>query len=172
MIEDMPKPKVKPDRESWHKWFGRILLEVSMAVFLFYAVVQFSDRINSYQRAMVSADSWFRVNEVFVPDHAWGSNPPVIYDRAILENFRGFFVVEVQKQLENGLWWSACSGSGVSDYETGEIIPDNTVTWVWFVNRQCAVPPGIYRLRTSWEMKRPGWPIKAVVSVSNTFTVY
>jgi hypothetical protein len=121
---------------------------------------------------MVPADAWFRVNEIFVPDHERGSNPSMIYDRMILEPFRGFFVVEVQQQLENGLWFSACSGSGMSDYEVGEAIKDSTVTWEWFILRACPVPPGTYRLRVSWELKKLGWPSKEAVALSNVFKVY
>lgn len=146
--------------------------EAIIAFLLFYMVIQLSERFAQQQQAMVPADAWFRVNEVFVPDHKSGSNPALIYDRTILENFRGFFVVEVQQQLDNGLWFSICSGSGLSDYEVGEAIPDNTVTWDWFVTRPCDVPPGTYRVRTSWELKRIGWPTKEAVSLSNVFKVY
>lgn len=157
---------------TWTAWVWHRIVEATMALLLFYAVVQLSERMNQQERESLPASSWFKVNEIYVPDHAQGSNPPVIYDRTVFALFRGFFVVEVQKQLDNGLWWSACSGSGVSDYEPGEAIPDNTVTWEWFVTRPCPVPPGIYRLRVSWEMKVPGWPTKNTVALSNTFTVY
>lgn len=170
MIEGHAAPK--PQKPSWREFIWHRFTEVVMAVLLFYAVVQLSDRINQSDRALLPASSWFRVNEVYVPDHKSGSNPPVIYDRQINEDFRGFFVIEVQKKLDNGLWWSACSGSGVSDYEAGESIPSNTVTWEWYVSRPCAVPPGVYRLRSSWEMKRPDWPIKSVVNLSNEFRIY
>jgi hypothetical protein len=168
-MKDMPAAKVPA--VSWASWVRSRAGELVMALLLFYAVIQFSERLNEREQSMVPAESWFRVNEVYVPDHVTGSNPPVIYDRDVVEGFRGFYVVEVQRQLDNGLWWSACSGSGVSDYEPGEAIPDNVVTWEWYVSRPCAVPPGIYRLRSSWEMKRPDWSVKSLVNLSNEFRV-
>lgn len=156
---------------TWAEWTRRRAGELAIALILFYALVQFSERLNKREQFMVPAESWFRVNQVHVPDHVMGSNPPVIYDRRVVEGFRGFYVVEVQRQLDNGLWWSSCSGSGVADYEPGEAIPNNTVSWEWYISRPCAVPPGVYRLRTSWEMKRPGWPVKSVVNLSNEFAV-
>lgn len=169
MIEN-PKD-VKAPKITWREFVWHRFTELVMAAILFYGVTEFSERMDQREQDMTPASAWFKVNEVYVPDHEVGSNPPVIYDRQIIESFRGFFLVEVQRKLENGLWWSACSGSGISDYEAGEAIPSNTVDWNWFVYRDCPVPPGIYRLRTSWEMKRPGWPVKNVVSLSNEFTV-
>ncbi len=170
MMQDFPKRSAPCDPLS--VWVRRRLGELVMAALLAFVVVQFAERINERDMNMVPADAWFRVNEVYVPDHVSGSNPSVIYDREIFENFRGFYIVEVQRKLENGLWWSECSGSGVSDYEKGEAIPDNTVDWVWYISSECTVPPGIYRLRSSWEMKRPDWPTKNVVALSNEFRVY
>ena len=150
----------------WHRF-----VEATMAVLLFYAIIQFSDRIDQRSRSQVPASSWFKVNEIYVPDHEKDSNPPVIFDRQVLENFRGFYVIEVQQKIENGLWWSSCSGSGVSDYEKQGPVAPHTIDWEAFISRPCHVAPGIYRLRVSWEMKRPDWPIKSVVSLSNEFLV-
>lgn len=172
MTEDFPKAPLPKQERTWGTFLWQFSVEFTMAVFLFYAFIHFSIRIDERNQAAVPASSWFKVNEVYVPDHEIGSNPPVVYDRVILEDFRGFFLVEVQKKLDNGLWWSACSGSGVSDYMVGESMPaNNTVTWEWFVSRPCPVPAGIYRLRTSWEMKRDRWPTKSVVNLSNEFLV-
>lgn len=150
----------------------RIAGEILVATFLFYAVVNVSAKINDSDQAAVPAEAWFRVNEVYVPDFHEGENPKIIYDRQVIEPFRGFYVVEVQKQLNNGLWWSACSGSGVSDYEVGEAIPQNTVRWDWYISRPCHVEPGTYRLRSSWELRRPGWPAKQLINLSNEFHVF
>jgi hypothetical protein len=170
MTGNFPKPEAPKKR--WFEKASQWATEFVVAILLFYAVIQFSDRIEQRSRSELPASAWFKVNEIYVPDHVVGSNPPVIYDRVILENFRGFFVVEVQKKLDNGLWWSACSGSGVSDYHISDALPaNNTVDWEWFVSRPCVVPAGIYRLRVSWEMKRSDWPVKSVVSLSNEFLV-
>ena len=66
---------------------------------------------------------------------------------------------------------AACSGSGASDYEQTDAIPDRTVEFSWFVNRDCNINPGTYRLRVSWDMRRVGWPTKTTVALSNIFEV-
>lgn len=163
--------KTQSGETRWEK-IKIIVSEIVVAFLLFYIVVELSNRFAEQQQSMVPASAWFKVNEVFVPDHKQGSNPLLIYDRTILVDFRGFFVIEVQQQLENGLWFSACSGSGMSDYEIGDTIPDKNVSWEWFILRACPVPPGTYRLRVSWELKKLGWPSKETVALSNIFKVY
>ena len=168
----MENPRKKCSVEtSWDK-VKRIASEIVLAFLLFYMVVDLSGRFTARQQAMIPADAWFTVNEIYVPDHKQGSNPLLIYDYETLEPFQGFIVIEVQQQLSNGLWFSACSGSGVKNYEVNETIPENTVTWEWFILRPCDVPGGTYRLRVSWQLKKLGWPTKELVVLSNIFKVY
>lgn len=155
---------------SWSFWFRRIV-EITVALLLAFVVIQLSASVNDRQRGLLPASTWFVVNEIYVPDHGSGSNPLMIYDRVIRENFRGFWVVEVQSVNPNGLFQNVCSGFGTNDYDTSEIIVDDKVRWVWFVGRECAVPAGDYRLRVSYTLKKPGWPEKEVWAVSNVFTV-
>lgn len=154
----------------------RRLMEVSIALLLSASVVSLSDRIRYVERVRLPPSAWFQINEVFVPDHRVGSNPKMIYDRTVRERFRGFWIVEVQRFEPGGrdtdLFSPACSGSGISEYEPADYIPDNTVTWQWFIGRECDVPPGQYRLRVTISMKRPGWPEKEIAPVySNMFRV-
>lgn len=132
---------------------------------------------DAQRKSWVAAEAWFRVNEVFVPDHASGSDPLMIYDRDISVPFRGSWVVSVQKEDENKLFSvdsSApdCSGSGFTHYDPEVIIPDNAVSWSWFVGKNCTLSPGRYRMKVSWIMQRPGWPEKEIRHTSNIFTVY
>lgn len=158
-------------QRNWFNWTKARLAEAALAVFIVFLIVQFRAQIDQRDREALPASAWFQVNEIFVPDFRTGENPDMIYDRTIREDFRGFFVAEVQEQQPNGLWFAACSGSGASDYEQTDVIPDRTVSWEWFLNRECDVSPGTYRLRVSWDMRKPGWPTKTTVALSNIFTV-
>ena len=159
------------EERNWFVWFKHRIAEASLAAFVVFLIVQFKDQIDARQRDALPASAWFQVNEIFVPDFRAGENPEMIYDRTVREDFRGFFVVEVQQQQANGLWFAACSGSGASDYEQTDAIPDRTVDFSWFVNRDCSLNPGTYRLRVSWDMRRVGWPTKTTVALSNIFQI-
>lgn len=159
------------EERNWFVWFKHRIAEAALAAFVVFLIVQFKDQIDARQRDALPASAWFQVNEIFVPDFRVGENPEMIYDRTVREDFRGFFVVEVQQQQSNGLWFAACSGSGASDYEQTDVIPDRTVEFSWFVNRDCNINPGTYRLRVSWDMRRVGWPTKTTVALSNIFEV-
>jgi hypothetical protein len=152
-------------------WWRYRFLELAVALIIVSAILFISERIEDRRRSYIPAASWFRVNEIFVPDHRSGANPNMIYDRTILVNFQAFWVVEVHRVQDDGLFSLACQGSDVNDYEVRDHLSDNRVVWSWFIGRECAVPEGRYRLRASWNMKRPGWPEKSVVAYSNIFRV-
>lgn len=135
------------------------------------AVIQISTKETLRQRDLLPAESWFVVNEVYVPDFRAGENPSLIYNRTIREDFTGFWIVEVQRKQPDGLWATACSGNGISEYDKTEVIPNNTVTWEWFIGRPCPPTPGVHRLRVTYTMKRPGWPEKRLFTTSNEFRV-
>lgn len=149
----------------------RRLTELMAAVVIVAGILYIANQISQRQRANLPAEAWFVVNEIFVPDHVQGSNPQLIYDRTILAPFLGFWVVEVQKQEENGLFSLVCQGSAISDYTPDDYIPENKVTWEWLIGKPCEIPPGKYRLRASWKMKRADWPEKQYVALSNIFEV-
>lgn len=166
------------EQRNWYQWFKTRLAELVMAALVVFLVVQVRQQIEFRaeqaeiaDRQAVPASAWFQLNEIFIPDHRVGENPDMIYDRTVLENFRGFFVAELQRQQPDGLWFAACSGSGASDYETTDVIPDRTTTFFWFLNRECVVAPGTYRVRVSWDMKRVDWPTKNLVAISNLFQI-
>lgn len=147
------------------------LAETSVALVVVWLVIQISGFVQDAQRGFVSPSAWFEIREIFVPDHVEGSNPLMVYDRIVHEEFRGFWVVEVQRREPDGTTHMVCSGSGVNDYEPNKSIPQNQVSWSWFIGRSCAVPPGKYRLRVSYDLTRLGWPLKHVVAISNNFDV-
>lgn len=154
-------------RDKWFPW----LLEATVALVLAFFVIQISSSISERRRQLLPASSWFVVNEVFVPDHARGVNPDLVYDRLIRENFVAFWIVEVQKVSSEGLFQTECSGFGTNEYNRDEVLENNLMSWVQLIGRECVVPPGSYRLRISYTMKRPGWPEKELLVISNLFNV-
>jgi len=156
--------------KSWSWWRSR-LGETAVALVIVAVVVQLSGEIAERQKELLPASSWLVVNEVYVPDFEQGDYPNIIYDREIQENFDAFWIVEVQRTSDVGLWSTVCSGSGVNEYDPAEVIPDNTVSWVWFTNTECDMDPGVHRLKTTYTMTRPGWPQKRLFVLSNEFNV-
>lgn len=147
------------------------LIEIAVAIVITGGVINLSTLAQEARRASVPTSAIFEVNEVFVPDHVSGVDPEVIYDRTIHRNFRGFWIAEVQRRDAGDLNFTACPGAGVSDYETTDVIPGDTVTLSWLIGRQCGLKPGRYRIRLSYDITMPGWPLKTLTVFSNTFTV-
>jgi hypothetical protein len=158
-------------RLSRWDWLRLRAVELAVAFFLASITIQVVTSVRDYQKDQVSVSEWFVVNEIFVPDHVQGENPLIVYDREIRVDVRGFWLVEVQRRDIDGLTYTACSGPGVNDYEITDIIPDQTVTWEWFIGRPCVVDPGVYRLRVRYDFTRSGWPAKQLVVLSNVFTI-
>lgn len=159
---------------SWFnaKWWRFRVTELAVALVILTSAIYLSDYIQQRQRADVPAANWFTVNDIFIPDHKLGSNPAVTYDRTIKEPFRGFWVIELERFLADGRTVLECSGSGVNDYEIADYIPENSVSFEWFIGRRCdAIPPGKYRIRGSWKMKRDEWPDKQIIKYSNVFEI-
>lgn len=156
--------------KTWSFW-SRRLIELTAALALAFLVIQLSTAVGSRQKRLLPGTAWLVINEIYVPDHRQGENPLLIYDRLIREDFTGFWIVEVQRVQPDGLFQHECAGFGTSQYSTDEVIADNTVSWYWLIGRPCAVPPGDYRLRISYTMKRPGWPEKEAIAFSNIFRV-
>jgi hypothetical protein len=152
--------------------FGRRRIgEIAASLVIVFAVVQLSEAIGDRSRSTVPASDWFVVNEIYVPDHEAGADPRMIYDRTIKEDFVGFWIAEVQRVKPGGLFQHECSGFGVVPYTTDDTIENDEVSWSWFMGRDCDVPPGRYRIRATYTMKRPGWPEKETSATSNLFTV-
>lgn len=147
------------------------LAELAVATILAGATIWGVTTARDFRRDAVPASEWFAIKEVFVPDHVMGEDPQMIYDREILQPFRGFWIVEVQERSAGTLSYTACTGSGVNDYDLDDHLPGDTVDLSWFVGRECKLAPGAYRLRVSIDKSRPGWPVKHTLAYSNLFTV-
>lgn len=157
-------------------WFVIRPLELLVAVLVVFLLTSYLDQKERDRFDLIPADEWFEVTELFVPDHEQGENPLLAYDRVVKEEFRGFWVVEVKSRdayETDGRFFTACSGNGASDYGPDAVIDPSKVTWSWFIGRSCEVPPGVYRLEVTWDMKVPEFDlVKRYTALSNPFRVY
>ena len=152
------------------KW-KKFALELVAAVAMAAVIVTVAQLVADRQRALTPADSWFQVNEIFVPDFATGANPALVYDIVALEPFDSFRIVEVQRQTESGLWRTVCSGASVYAVDPRTVWPSDKATWDWLLAGSCAMEPARYRLRITYTMSRLGWPAKRAFALSNEFNV-
>lgn len=83
-------------------WWRYRVIEAAVALALVSSVIYISENTQMRWRLNVPAENWFVVNAISVPDHTRGSNPEMTYDRLIKEEFQGFWVVEVQRQIPDG----------------------------------------------------------------------
>lgn len=145
--------------------------ELASAVALAGAIITVSHVVAERQKLSTPAEAWLQVNEIFVPDHHEDQDFAVVYDANTRERFDFFRITEVQQKSEQGIWVTACSGSTIGTSEPGAVLVNNTVTWGWLVGQSCSMPAGAYRLRVTYSLSKPGWPIKRVFVLSNVFNV-
>ncbi len=157
------------------RWFVRRATEAFIALTLAYLTVHLIEYREAVKRADVPATDWFILDEIYVPDHDEGSDPTMVYARRILTDHRGFWVAEAQRvnpDGRQGVFQNVCSGSGLDDYDTTEVLGvGNTVSWSWFFGRPCRLPPGTYRIQLTRDMSKTGFPVKQTRDWSNTFHI-
>lgn len=163
--------------KTWEFWKDR-MIETAVALFVFAVIVNLlehrKDRLRAHEESLFMARDWFTVHEIFVPDHDRASNPLIIYDRTIYEPFVGFWVAEVQRRdggVAQSTFFNACTGSGTATYSKEDSLPDEGVHWQWFLDRECEVGPGQYRIVVTYDLSIEGLPIKRQEARSNVFTV-
>lgn len=155
-------------------WRNR-LVEVAVAMTTVYVLTAYLDQREADKRAAVPPEDWFVVEELFIPDHEVGSDPQIVYARQIRQPFRGFWVAEAQRRDDSERatgFFTQCTGSGTNDYELTDILPNDRVSWSWFFDRPCVIPPGTYRVVVSYDMMRADYPVKRQEARSNVFRVY
>ena len=153
-------------------WLKRRLVELTFALVITTGVIQIAGLVAWRQKELTPPNAWLAIREIYVPDFIVGERPDLIYDREIRENFNAFWIVEVQRKNDAGLWSTVCSGNGLNEYDPSEVIPNNTVSWPWLIGEDCEdIIAGTYRFRVSYSMSRPAWPEKRLTSLSNEFHV-
>jgi len=157
-------------------WFFTRPLELTAAFTVVFLLTSYLDQREQDRFNSTAETEWFEVTELFVPDHEVGGNPLLAYDREIRKPFRGYWVAEIKSRDSHnseGRFFTACTGNGQSDYGADDMLDPAKVTWEWFLGRPCDVPPGIYRMEVTWDMKVPEFDrVKRYTVLSNPFTVY
>lgn len=152
-------------------WWRNRLGELAVAIVIAIGIIYFSTLSIQQYRATVPPNAWIAINEVFVPDHAEGEDPKIIYDRTIRQDFSGLWVVEVQREEGDALFSPVCVGTGATNYSTDVVLPERRVALSWYLGKNCELEPGRYRLRSTWTIQMPDWPEKKSTHTSNIFTV-
>lgn len=159
-----------PHWKTWDFWRFR-LMELAAAIVIAIGVIYFTSLAQRQWRATVPPNTWIAVTEVFVPNHTEGDDPMIIYDRTVRQDFPGMWVAEIQREEPGALFSPACVGSGVQEYRVETVLPDRRVPLSWFMNRECDLEPGRYRIRATWTIQLPDWPEKKTSYTSQIFEV-
>jgi hypothetical protein len=168
MVRKMTKTQ-KAISETTSKW-KEAILGICVAVMLIMAL----DSLNRFIRERVSADNFFEVSRIYVPDFAVGENPKMIYDYQIKEDFHGFYYVEIFNLRDDGRMILVCRGNGSKLYKTNTIIRDPKQTDLdWYANNECSkyLTEGRYQIFTSWIIMLDDYPSKTTFKISNVFEV-
>ena len=160
--------RVKMINKLAEKTFFVWLVGLTVAMVVIFAIQYVKDAI--YE--LYPHSSWMIVNDVRIPDHAFGQNPNMYYERTITSEkpFKAEWFVEA-KDADTGQQVDGCDGTSTSNYDPGE----TSVKWKldYYAGNKCQLRPGCYRLQTSWYIIYGDWKAKApIVNYSNRFCVH
>ena len=128
---------------------GIALVAVAIVIFMFQASAPELD-----------PEDFATINKVFVPDHAAGQDPYIIYDRDNWKDHEAAYHVEVVVAGTDKL---VCENRGIGAYKKGDKITDKTLNW--YVGKRCNLKSGRYLLKTHWR-------ISESVHLHNTSNVF
>ena len=119
---------------------------------------------------MESADNWFRVSGITVPDVEHGQPIILSVSRTISRPFVGSWFSTVRSINPTGTE-IVCAATGGTSYRTDAQLPKPTTLDWWTYPVKCQLPPGQYRLDTTWQFDVATGVTKTVTSESNIFRV-
>ena len=128
-------------------------------------------RLNREIEHLKTADDFLVVNQLSVPDHNVGDDPIVVYDRSVLEHFRGDWLVEFQQVLDDGsiVDLPDCEGNGSDNYAPNE--KASTMRLSQFAGVNCGLSKGRYRVLAIWHMTADDGSKYVQRAPSNVFIV-
>lgn len=114
---------------------------------------------------------WILPRVVIVENAAAGAPIRMTVLRDIRRDFEGAWSVQVMRSVDRG-WSQECPGSGEATYRTTAVLPGD-LDLGWWTGGACqTLPPGTYRVVTTWTVKSHWfWPEKRVTVDSNVFGV-
>jgi hypothetical protein len=142
--------------------------DVPPVVLLFFVMVWVYDWWEQRNRDQAPVEEYFEVTQLAVPDHHEGEDPRIVYDRIIRKSFRGEWVASIDTVGSSQL---ACSNAGIVDYAVDRQLPTGGPTLSWFMDRQCDLKPGNYRLSVCWEIQRVRASTAKVCRYTEPFSV-
>lgn len=121
-------------------------------------------------RELAPATDWFEVYEIVIPDFTKGTDPDVLYRRAIKQDFSGSWTVTIFKKDDPGV--VACRGSGEARYRTSTKLPNERMPLSDFADPGCVqLPFGCYYGHVHWDISPDGYPAKDIEYEIATFCV-
>jgi hypothetical protein len=117
---------------------------------------------------LLPASYWFEVESVHIVDADEGDSRIIVVERLIKRDFDATWHAEVERWNRGGFTLiQSCTANGRNSYSTDNALPNPvTLDW-WLFPVQCELPPGQYRLDTTWTLST-GQKVRAV---SNTFKI-
>jgi hypothetical protein len=119
---------------------------------------------------LTGTESWYEVQSVVVLDAHVGEVPKMEVTRFVRKPFTAEWVATVRRLTMEGLE-TVCVGTGKSRYIPESRTPAN-LTLSWWLDKECPLTPGKYKVDTIWTLDVPGYRgPREVTSRSNIFTV-
>lgn len=113
---------------------------------------------------------WLEVRDVAVRSAPAGQPLSMTVDRTIHRTFLGTWQVTI-RQWDGAGWLTWCNAAGTSNYTPAARYPKN-LALQWWTDGAChPLPPGRYRVTTTWKIDRGALPDKFVTAESNIFEV-
>ena len=143
--------------------------ELVYAVVIFALLLLGTPEVLVWLRAESQAYQFFEVKQLYVEDFSEGEDGILAYDRIIKGPFRGEWVAVISEVRGQSLYPS-CTASGGTDYKPDKVLPP-IVTLKWYMQRDCPLTPGRYRIEVKYRITVPNYPDMDYRVVSNVFEV-
>lgn len=125
------------------------------------------------------AETFFSVKKLEVADFEQGVIPTVTYSIKVNDPMVVQYTTQVVKIADrtNGESFAlihpiVCQGLGTRNFDEPSKYEFNDVSADWFIHSSCIIPPGEYRLMTTWNITVEGYPTKIYQKESNLFEVF
>lgn len=121
---------------------------------------------------------WLVVRSIEVHDAERGACPRMSVDRAVRHPFQGQWTVNIQRPTSDGWTTLPPIYRDVYPYDPDTALPEDLDLKWWVADPRpdaeaavCNLPPGRYRLRTTWAITRPDGSVARLEGPSAEFTV-
>lgn len=133
--------------------------------------------INTAQRLALPVERFFEIKKLTISDFEEGALPSVSYIFHIKEPMFVQYTTQIVKVDETNtepyfIKPIICQGVGTRTFEDVAVRESVGVSANWFIHSSCIIPPGEYKLMTTWNITVPGYPTKIYQKESNVFEVF